>query len=205
MSTPRSQILNPDLLASYNQPQEDLLNRKSPKFSFFMHPIQNVFPAFTVDLRKIHEMIRSDRYKKQTIKLRSFQDKNQARNYKAFHFNYATFSGIFEKRSNDAIKQHSGLLTLDIDHVSNLEEIKQLLLKDAFLETELLFTSPSGDGLKWIISIDLKKETHENYFQAIRNYLKYTYQIEVDKSGKDVARACFIPHDPEVFINPKYQ
>jgi hypothetical protein len=25
----------------------------------------------------------------------------------------------------------------------------------------------------------------------------------VDKSGKDVSRACFLPHDPEAYINPK--
>jgi hypothetical protein len=31
-----------------------------------------------------------------------------------------------------------------------------------------------------------------------------TYQLEVDKSGKDISRACFLPYDSEVFINPKY-
>ena len=44
----------------------------------------------------------------------------------------------------------------------------------------------------------------QTYFKAVCNYLKQTYQLEVDGSGKDVARACFLPYDPQVYINPKY-
>jgi len=78
------------------------------------------------------------------------------------------------------------------------------LLKDEYFETEMLFVSPSGDGLKWIIPIDITEATHQNFFQAIANYIREVYQLEVDKSGKDVSRACFLPHDPEAYINPKY-
>lgn len=28
--------------------------------------------------------------------------------------------------------------------------------------------------------------------------------IDPDKSGSDVSRACFLPYDPDCFINPKY-
>jgi hypothetical protein len=63
---------------------------------------------------------------------------------------------------------------------------------------------PSGDGLKWIVEIDLKQGSHQENFLAISNYIKQTYNIEVDKSGKDISRACFLPYDKEVFINSKY-
>jgi hypothetical protein len=95
-------------------------------------------------------------------------------------------------------------LTIDLDELSNVEEIKQLLLNDEYFETELLFTSPSGDGLKWIVSIDLMKATHLEYFNGISNYLLTTYKLKVDASGKDVSRACFVPHDRNCYINPKY-
>lgn len=39
---------------------------------------------------------------------------------------------------------------------------------------------------------------------AIANYIKEVYKLEVDKSGKDIPRACFLPFDPEAYINPKY-
>ena len=72
-------------------------------------------------------------------------------------------------------------------------------------ETELLFRSPSGNGIKWIIPVvNNNGHDHEYYFRAVSNYLK-SFGITVDKSGKDVSRACFLPHDPNAFINPKYR
>jgi hypothetical protein len=82
--------------------------------------------------------------------------------------------------------------------------LKTQLLNDEYFETEMLFISPSGDGLKWIIPINITESTHQNFFQAIANYIKEVYQLEVDKSGKDISRACFLPSDPEAYINPKY-
>ncbi len=69
---------------------------------------------------------------------------------------------------------------------------------------QLLFTSPSGDGLKWIIPIDITTASHTDYFRAISNYVRQTYGIEADKSGKDISRACFLPHDSNAYLNPKY-
>lgn len=98
--------------------------------------------------------------------------------------------------------QHSGLLAVDFDHLTNLQEVRQLLLADEYFDTQLLFVSPSGDGLKWIIPIDTSQIPHGEYFAAVANYILQTYGIEVDKSGRDVSRACFLVHDPNAFINP---
>ena len=64
-----------------------------------------------------------------------------------------------------------------------------------------MFRSPSGDGLKWIIRINLEETSHINYFQAVSNYLSKTYSLQADKSGKDISRACFLPHDPDCIYN----
>ena len=77
-------------------------------------------------------------------------------------------------------------------------------MQDEYFETELLFVSPSGDGIKWVIPIDISKATHQDYFRAIASYIKQAYGLDIDQSGKDVSRACFIAHDAEAFINPKY-
>ncbi|HAH24353.1 MAG TPA: VirE protein, partial [Prolixibacteraceae bacterium] len=61
---------------------------------------------------------------------------------------------------------HSGLLTLDFDHVSNLDGLKKTLLSDRYFDTELMFVSPSGDGLKWVISIDLMESSHQQWFAS---------------------------------------
>lgn len=175
-----------------------------PQFSYFKAPVSNIYPKNTLSLVEVYELIKSTPYSSITKQLRAIQAKDEARKFKASKFDYATFSGTFEKRNDKALISHSGLLTIDFDHIENIQLLKRQLLKDEYFETELLFVSPSGDGLKWIIPIDINESTHQNYFKAIANYIKAVYQLEVDKSGKDVSRACFLPSDPEVFINPKY-
>jgi hypothetical protein len=136
--------------------------------------------------------------------LRTITDKNINREYKAVNFPYATFSGIFETRRESSLIQHSGLIAIDFDHLEAIEETKLKLLKDPYFETELLFISPNGNGLKWIIAIDIQKFSHVEYFQAIFNYIKKTYSIEIDKACKDVCRATFLSYDPSAFIHPKH-
>jgi phosphoribosylformimino-5-aminoimidazole carboxamide ribonucleotide (ProFAR) isomerase len=41
----------------------------------------------------------------------------EARKFKAFNFDYVTFSGAFSKRNDKHLKKHSGLLTIDFDHI----------------------------------------------------------------------------------------
>ena len=164
-----------------------------------------MFPAETLRLHQVFELITSDKYKKITEDLRVITDVKEARKFKANRFDYVTFSGVFEKRNDSNLLQHSNLLTIDFDHLDNLQELKTQLLNDEYFETEMLFTSPSGDGLKWIIRIDILEVSHSEYFIAVANYIKQTYNIEVDQSGKDVSRACFLPYDPTAFLHKRHQ
>ncbi|WP_334057678.1 BT4734/BF3469 family protein [Polaribacter sp. P097] len=175
------------------------------KCSFFKAPIRNVFPADSLWLHQIHKLITSDKYKSTTENYRKIVDVKEARKFKANNFDYVTFSGIFKKRNDKNLIKHSKLLTLDFDHLDNLKELKGILLNDAYFDTELLFTSPSGAGLKWIINIDISEISHAEYFKAVANYLNITYKIKVDQSGKDVSRACFLSYDPTAFINKRHQ
>lgn len=175
-----------------------------PEFSYFRGPVSNTIPDRTITLNDLFTLIKGSDFEKSTNTLRSIQEVKEARKFKAFNFDYVTISGTFSKRNDKALLTHSGLLVIDFDHIPNLTELKELLLQDEYFETELLFISPSGDGLKWIIPIDLTLAKHQDYFRAVANYIKYTYQLEVDQSGKDVSRACFIPQDKAVYINPKY-
>ena len=170
--------------------------------SFFKAPVKNIIPHKSATLLQIYNAITGDFYKERTDKLRSITDTKQARQFKANNFDYCTFSGTFTSRNDKNLVQHSGLMAVDFDHLPNLEEIRQALLADEYFDTQLLFVSPSGDGLKWIIPIETSKTPHAKYFAAVANYILQTYSIEVDKSGRDVSRACFFPHDPNAFIHP---
>jgi hypothetical protein len=176
----------------------------SPLFSFFKAPVSNTKPHKAVSLLQIYNAIKGDYYKDRTQKLRAISDVAQARKFKVENFDYCTFSGTFTSRNDKALVKHSGLLCVDFDHLNSVETLFNRLLKDDYFDTLLLFRSPSGDGLKWIISIDTETATHGDYFAAVANYILQTYGVAVDKSGRDISRACFLPHDPQAFINPLY-
>ncbi len=176
----------------------------SPLFSFFSSPITNTKPSKNFTLLDAYNYIIGDTAKERTQKLRSFADAKQSRMFKAANFDYCTFSGTFTTRSDKALIKHSGLLCIDFDHLQNLDSLRSQLLQDEYFDTQLLFRSPSGDGLKWIVEIDISQVPHADYFRAVANYLFKTYGVEADKSGKDISRACFLPHDSQCFINQKF-
>jgi hypothetical protein len=176
----------------------------NPLISFFKAPITNTLPHKTVSLRQTHNAITGTHYNARTDHLRNLTDPKQARQFKSQNFDYCTFSGTFTTRSDKALINHSGLLCIDFDHLTNIEALFTTLLNDDYFDTQLLFLSPSGTGLKWIIPIDTTTAPHSDYFTAVANYISKTYHIEVDKSGRDISRACFLPYDPEAYINPIY-
>ena len=163
-------------------------------FSFFRRPIQNTEPLRAIGIVDVYRYVVGHYARPQTEALRSMASPADAKRYKAAHFDYCTFSGLFRKRNEKELIMHSGLMCLDFDHVEDMEMVKQQLLNHEYFDTELLFTSPSGNGLKWVIPVDLKGWEHSRFFKAAM----------VDMSGSDVARACFLPYDPQAYINPKY-
>ena len=175
-----------------------------PSFSYYRAPVKNIIPSKEMNLLQVYQLLRDNTFEARTASLRNFADKTEARKFKAAQFDYVTFSGTFSKRSDSSLIRHSGLMAVDFDHIDNIDELKATLLKDEYFETELMFVSPSGDGIKWIIPIDITAATQAIFFKAVANYIKNTYGLEVDQSGKDVSRACFLPHDAVPFINPKY-
>lgn len=172
-----------------------------PQFSFFRKTVFNQVPYKNVTAREIHQVITGRYFKEATLQLREITDKEKAKKFKQVKFDFACFSGTFDRKNEKGLIKHSGLICLDFDDQPNKEKLRELLLADPHLSTVLLFTSPSGTGLKWIVKIDLNQGTHLENFLAIENYIFELYQAKIDSSGKDVARPCFLPYDPECYIN----
>lgn len=104
-------------------------------------------------------------------------------------------------RSAEQIMLYSGLMCLDIDNLLP-DQLKWMSIKlkdDA--HTFILFVSPSGNGLKLIVKTDATPDRHKEYFLKLEQHYKKVYGIEVDKSGKDVSRLCFLTWDENIFIN----
>ena len=201
----------PNNYAVKPSPSCDLKNM--PSFSIFRRPITNKHPYQVVNLIDVFNYIISDYAKDRTNELRTIKDDRYRRQYKADKFDYCTFSGIFSVRTDKAIIQHSGLICLDFDHLKDVESIFEALKEDAYFETLLLFRSPSGDGLKWVISFHdsyfrygKDGESYSDYqvrfFAGLYNYIFNHYDVEVDRSCRNLSRACFLPHDPAAYLNP---
>lgn len=179
-------------------------NTINTKFSFFKAPVTNTRPYKNITLIDAYKYITGEYCKPQTLQLRSITNKTENREYKKSNFAYVTFSGVFESRKESKLLKHSNLIALDFDYLEDVETTKLQLLVDPYFETELLFISPNGNGIKWIVAIDVEKYSHADYFQAIFNYIKSTYSIEIDEACKDISRATFLSWDPTVFIHPKH-
>lgn len=176
------------------------------EMSFFNPPITNKVPSRTVTLLEVAGMIGSTLWAPQTQQLRSIADKAKARAYKGRNFAYVTAAGVFTYCNDQSMVSHSSLLCIDLDHLKNVDRMKQLLIADAHFVTLLAFRSPSGDGLKWFVRIDLTQADHQLWFQAVRNYLLDTYKDltpeNVDAHVGNLSRACFLCYDPDVYVNP---
>jgi hypothetical protein len=177
-------------------------NTTLPKFSIFFNGIGNVYPNSERDLKTLYEEIRNGTsLRNYTEKLRSIKDKKERAYYKKT-FPYVTFSGTFRKRSNEGIIYHSGYICIDLDKIGDTDKltgIKGQILQ--FFNPGLMFISPSGDGLKIVFKIDISQGTHAEYFAALSQYFRNEIKIDIDPSGKDVSRACFVCCDPSVYYS----
>ncbi len=109
------------------------------------------------------------------------------------------FSGTFNKRNDNALLEHSGLICLDFDGYEKqkaLLEDKDMLTKNKFVFSA--FVSPSGNGLKVLVKIPADAENHQNYFNSLEKYFNSVY---FDKTSKNISRVCYESYDPLIYIN----
>lgn len=187
------------------------------KFSFFEHPVKNTVPLNNILLEDLFNLIVSDEPKAHTLALRAIKDSKQAKIYKAKNFDYVTPNGTFSQRSDDKLIDASGYFIVDLDHLKNFDLVFQRLITDTVLVPALIFRSPSGDGLKVFLSIDITiidiaapKKKMQSIWEAVNCYFSKQYSdiIEpdakgnfIDPSGSDLSRACFVAHDKEAYFN----
>tara|TARA_R110000868_G_scaffold348392_4_gene609440 strand:+ start:4921 stop:7338 length:2418 start_codon:yes stop_codon:yes gene_type:complete len=111
------------------------------------------------------------------------------------------FSGVFNKRLDSAIIEHSGLMCLDFDGHEKRKELlehKERLTKDRYVYS--VFISPSGNGLKVLVKIPPIADKHVSYFNSLMKYFDSPY---FDKMCKNVSRVCYESYDPLLHINEK--
>lgn len=114
-----------------------------------------------------------------------------------------TPGGVFEGgRQKKHLKELSSLKVFDFDHISSdkfdavLEKAKQVP------GVVLVAVSPSGEGIKIFMRVNATIEMHDEMFRYLAAELEKTLGVEVDQSGKDVNRLCYLPSPDGLFYNP---
>lgn len=172
--------------------------------------IKNTRVKKDLPLHEVVQLIKSDTFKNRMEKLRGIEKAVHTKEnklYKQRHFCYACFSGTFSYRSDASLIKHSKLICIDLDDLENPQQIVRTLAEQGDKEHYVLsFISPNGDGLKVLFyAYDLSPDTQYSYYQAFSGYLAELCRVpiqSIDKSCKDASRACFLPHDPNIWVNP---
>lgn len=114
-----------------------------------------------------------------------------------------TVSGTFQRRVAKLIQRYTQLVILDIDKLSKsgllVQEVRERA--ERIPTTCVCFVSPSGDGLKIIVRVAGQLHHHAYVVKSLMNYYKKGLEADVDVTGKDVSRLCFLSHDPNLYSN----
>jgi predicted P-loop ATPase len=153
-----------------------------------------------IEINSFLEGIRTGRWQDIVLDIRAAPNK-EIRDLKKKTAPLVTISGSFSARKDDALRNHSGFIAIDIDHVENIEETRKLLSNDPY--TYACFISISGNGLCVIYRIDGSR--HLDAFNSIASYLYNSYQLIVDQSCKNVSRCRIVSYDPFMVLNTKAQ
>jgi hypothetical protein len=162
---------------------------------------QNIKETSTPFYRDVHVIL--DRIKegatKELVKKIRQEKRKPERNELKKMLPAICFSGVFTKRADTSITEHSGLICLDFDGYQKQKELlqdKENLSKNKYVFS--VFISPSGNGLKVLVKIPADAENHQNYFNSLEKYFNSPY---FDKTSKNLSRVCYESYDPLIHVN----
>ena len=158
----------------------------------FFNDLKNVHPYSSVCLEEIFHLINSPKWKKEIAECK--KDPINKRKLPSF-----TPTGVFNMRNNQGLTRYSGIICLDIDHVSDPMALKERCKGITWIWCS--FITPSGSGLK----VFVKTQTHQDDFKWIEAEIAVSFYhltgFMRDDRAKDLARLQFVSHDQNLYLN----
>ena len=172
--------------------------------------IVSVFKNFNqveanLDLSVILEQIRSGKYKARIQTLRELLRQGKTEEYASAKRSLPAFtpSGLFEGgRKLKFLKEYTGLIILDLDGLVQKDLIATNQLAHEIDYTYASFISPSGRGLKILVKVFSRPAFHKSTFNQVKSLYEERLRHQVDPSGKDITRLCFVSWDEYLYLNP---
>ena len=136
-----------------------------------------------------------------TNKIQSISNHNQQNILKERTLPLALYNGTFSYKNNSGLKLYSSFTALDFDRFpdkATMDSVRSSLANNPYVY--VVFTSPSGKGLKAIVMHD---NTDPQYHRELYQQLLTGFSgcLYLDLSVKDISRGHFICYDPAVMIN----
>lgn len=198
------------------------------RFSYFLPPIWNTTPARVLSLEEVWEYVTGrktlDVYQenpqtRQTTRIGSLREVTQRvrsltpqeygnrQTGKVTLLPLVTFGGVFTLREGDGLRETSGLVCLDIDHISSqggsLEDLKGRISQDREIGVRLVFTSPSRDGLKIVCKTSgeiTDRESYRREFEILNSFVSRKYSVQLDSQTSNIDRGCLLCFDPDAVL-----
>ncbi len=133
--------------------------------------------------------------------IRGMKDKKERDALKAL-LPAITPSGVFSKRSSEALVKHSGLICLDIDYKDNVHYKNFFHLKEEMsLISNVAYCGLSVSAQGYFVLIPIAyPDKHEQHFDALKKQFA-EMGIVVDKQCRDVARLRGYSVDKKPYFN----
>ena len=118
-----------------------------------------------------------------------------------------TGSGIIsDGRADKNLKHHNGYIVLDIDEKENLHLKKEYfsqLKKKVFRKfSEICYAGHSVGGVGYYLIIGIENPNrHKEYFEYLASWFRYSEDINIDKTCKNLSRLRYYSVDDNPHIN----
>ncbi|MYG00218.1 hypothetical protein F4212_13955 [Candidatus Poribacteria bacterium] len=161
----------------------------------------------SVEFLQVIEIIRSDTLSEETktcLNLVNNRNGKVYKEYKETKLPAVTFASELTTRDKeisleDRVRSYSGLVCLDFDNIDTADALSEV---SGMPETVLAFISPSGRGVKVVVSVNPIPTNDTEYKASYSACVEaYSYIGEIDRSGSDVTRLCFLCQHQNAFVN----
>jgi len=166
-----------------------------------------------ISIKETLDLIKSSYLKDEVCELRElYLDENkEAYSAKKLQLPAVTFCGTFNiERRKDKLINYNSIIVIDIDKLSidQLANYEEKLSKDKFVLS--FWRSPSNYGIKGLVNLTFNFEikdidyAHKSAFYKLYNYFEVKHGIELDKSGNDITRLCFLSYDENLVLKENF-
>jgi hypothetical protein len=153
-----------------------------------------------VPIIKVLSAIKKGKWAELIAEIREEVDKEKVKQLKE-NLPAVIFNGVFDERVDLGCVHYNHLMTVDIDNIksTDLSAIKKRLSENKYIYC--FFESPSK-GLKVLVPVDSDESLHStSAFKTVRKMFSDMYGINIDPSGKNLSRLCYVSYDPNLYLN----